>query len=69
MDAEDFLPVRETYPEHPDHKIKPNASTKVELDRLRKESYIASINDQKQRWERENPASIEMKFVESEFLV
>lgn len=36
IDAEDFMPVRETYPEHPIHKINPEAGTYTELKEKRK---------------------------------
>ena len=31
VDADDFLPIRQTYPEHPMTKIEPKAKTFVEL--------------------------------------
>jgi hypothetical protein len=37
IDAEDYLPVRSTYPEHPD--TKPKVREKKELDELRKKEY------------------------------
>ncbi len=39
VDAEDFLPVRETYPVHPDTLKKPNAATLKELQDQRKKEY------------------------------
>lgn len=39
IDAEDFLPVRQTYPEHPDSLKKPNARNMQELNEQRKKEY------------------------------
>jgi hypothetical protein len=39
VDAEDFLPVRETYPTHPDTLKKPHVSTVKELQEKRKMEY------------------------------
>lgn len=39
-DAEDFLPVRSTYPVHPDHLIDPKFHTTVELKADRKREYM-----------------------------
>lgn len=36
VDAEDFMPVRSTYPDHPDSKIIPKVRDRKELEALRK---------------------------------
>ena len=35
VDADDFLPVRDTYPDHPTSKVEPKAKTLGELKQLR----------------------------------
>jgi hypothetical protein len=39
IDAEDFLPVRQTYPEHPDTQKVPNARNQQELKEQRNKEY------------------------------
>ncbi len=39
IDAEDFLPVRQTYPEHPDTRKVPKARNQQELQDQRKKEY------------------------------
>lgn len=39
VDAEDFMPVRATYPTHPDSLKRPLVKDKNELDALRKLTY------------------------------
>jgi hypothetical protein len=39
VDAEDFLPVRSTYPVHPDTLKKPHVATLKELQEQRKKEY------------------------------
>ncbi len=40
VDAEDFLPVRDTYPVHPDTLKKPSVSNVNELKEKRKNEYL-----------------------------
>ena len=58
IDAEDFWPIRETYPEHPLSKIKPHCSTFSELQKLRKEEYAKHVNKRLAEFEEENPAKL-----------
>ena len=43
VDAEDYLPVTATYPEHPLKKVQPNAKNIEELKNKRKEAYKADV--------------------------
>ena len=58
IDAEDFWPIRETYPEHPLSKMKPHCSTFTELQRLRKEEYAKHVNKRLAEFEEKNPAKL-----------
>ena len=58
IDAEDFWPIRETYPEHPLSKIKPKCSTFTELQNLRKEENTKHINKNLSEYEERNPAKL-----------
>ena len=58
IDAEDFWPIRETYPEHPLSKIKPHCSTFTELQKLRKEEYAKHVNQRLAEFEERNPAKL-----------
>jgi hypothetical protein len=40
VDAEDFLPVRQTYPVHPDTLKQPKVNTLKELQEVRKKEYM-----------------------------
>ena len=44
IEAEDFCPIRETYPVHPLTKVVPHVATFTELKKLRKEENIKEIN-------------------------
>ena len=55
IDAEDFLPVTETYPKHPISKNIPRCSTFTELKNLRKTENIKNINDKMVEWEKTHP--------------
>ena len=52
IDAEDFLPITETYPKHPISEIKPHCSTFTELKKLRKKENITNINNKLTEWEK-----------------
>ena len=58
IDAEDFWPIRETYPEHPLSKIKPKCATFTELQNLRKEENTKHINKNLADYEERNPAKL-----------
>ena len=58
IDAEDFWPIRETYPEHPLSKIKPKCSTFTELQNLRKKEYAEHVNKKLLEFEEKNPAKL-----------
>ena len=56
IDAEDFLPIRDTYPKHPMTDIVPHCWTFTELKNLRKKENIKNINDKMAEWEKNHPA-------------
>ena len=58
IDAEDFWPIRETYPEHPLSKIKPHCATFTELKKLRREENTEHINKKLADYEERNPAKL-----------
>ena len=58
IDAEDFWPIRETYPEHPLSKIKPHCSTFTELKKLRREENTKHINKNIANFEERSPAKL-----------
>ena len=58
IDAEDFWPIRETYPEHPLSKIKPHCGTFSELQKLRREENKRQINKNLADYEEKNPAKL-----------
>ena len=62
IDADDFLPVKETYPKHPLSNIKPKFSTLSEMLESRKNQTKKEINDKMKKWEEENP----IKFINEE---
>jgi hypothetical protein len=45
VDAEDFGPIRTTYPVHPESNIDPKFHTHHELREDRKRTYIEAINE------------------------
>ena len=55
IDAEDFLPIRDTYPKHPISENMPHCSTFTELKSLRKKENIKNINDKMVQWEKTHP--------------
>lgn len=79
IDAEDFGPISETYPAHPLSKHKPNVSSLPELRARRKSELMyflyffhykrENLRKQREQWQARNPASMPMKFVQSEFLI
>ena len=44
LDNDDFLPVRQTYPDHPSTSVVPNARTIPELRELRKQENRKAID-------------------------
>ena len=56
IDAEDFLPVADTYPKHPISFTTPNCSTFTELKNLRKQENIRNINNKLVEWEKTHPS-------------
>ena len=58
IDAEDFLPIRDTYPVHPINKIVPHCSTFTELKKLRKMENIKSIYNQVDLYEKSHPSKL-----------
>jgi len=55
IDAEDYLPVRDTYPEHPLHRVNPNVGTFTDLKEKRKHIVKDDIGQKMKRWEEANP--------------
>ena len=55
IDAEDFLPIRDTYPKHPMTEIIPHCATFTELKNMRKQENIKNINDKMTKWEKTHP--------------
>ena len=62
IDADDFLPVKDTYPKHPLSDVKPAYATFTELKEKRKAQTKKEINDKIKKWEEENPT----KFINEE---
>ena len=58
IDAEDFWPIRDTYPVHPLTKFKPHCATLSELKKLRKEENIKQINKNLSDYEEKNPSRL-----------
>ena len=52
IEAEDFLPIRDTYPKHPISDIIPKCATFTDLRNLRKKENIKNINDKMNDWEK-----------------
>lgn len=69
IDAEDFLPIRDTYPKHPLSELPPQVKTAMELKHIRKNETITSLKKTKEEWDKNNPASVPQKYILSEFLV
>ena len=58
INAEDFLPIRDTYPVHPLTKVVPHVATFTELKQLRKEQNIKQINKLLADYENKNPSKL-----------
>ena len=56
IDAEDFLPIRDTYPKHPLSNVIPKCKTYTELKNIRKNENIKNINEKMSNWEKNHPA-------------
>ncbi len=69
VDAEDFLPVARTYPQHPLSQVPVAAKTAVELKEMRKTDLMEKFKKTKEDWDKTNPASVPQHFILSEFLV
>lgn len=69
VDAEDFLPVRETYPTHPLSQTQAKIQTQVQLISNRKTELIDTYKKAKEEWDKVNPSSVPQKFILSEYLV
>lgn len=70
VDADDFLPIRSTYPEHDLTKVVPNARTMDELKDKRRFSMRQKIDQQTQIFEQKRQkhmASTERPYIYSEF--
>ena len=55
IDAEDFLPIQDTYPRHPISEIKPHVTTYGQLKEKRKKATIEDINKNIADWDKRNP--------------
>ena len=71
IDAEDYLPVTGTYPEHPISKNVPQARNMEELRQLRRKEYIESIDGKTKAYEnsRKAYASQDRTYIKSEYLL
>jgi len=58
IDAEDFWPIRDTYPVHPLTKVIPHCATFTELKKLRKEENVKQINKIVSDYEEKNPSKL-----------
>lgn len=60
IDAEDFLPLRDTYPEHPISKIEPKNDIRTlnELKEYRQKEMKSDINKKTKKWEKINSQSL-----------
>ena len=52
IEAEDFLPIRDTYPKHPLTDVIPKCATFTDLQNLRQRENIKNINDKINEWEK-----------------
>ena len=66
IDAEDFLPIRDTYPKHPMTEVIPHCATFTELKNLRKQENIKNINDKMVEWEKKHPTRFYGKEIEGD---
>ena len=57
IEAENFQPIIDTYPQHPLSKHVPSVSTLNELKHKRKEATLSSIAQAIDAWERQHPSS------------
>ncbi len=54
IDAEDFLPIRDTYPIHPLTEKMPRCATYTDLKKSRKNENIKEINEKMSNWEKKH---------------
>jgi hypothetical protein len=69
IDAEDFLPIRDTYPQHPVSKVNAQVKTQAQLKDIRKAELVQSFKKTKEQWDKSNPSSMPQQYILSEFLV
>eukprot|EP00826_Nyctotherus_ovalis_P052133 TRINITY_DN6571_c0_g2_i1.p2 TRINITY_DN6571_c0_g2~~TRINITY_DN6571_c0_g2_i1.p2 ORF type:complete len:181 (-),score=56.75 TRINITY_DN6571_c0_g2_i1:1261-1803(-) len=69
VNAEDFVPVAESYPAHPLSKVQPRVKTARELKGRRRAEMIEELRKGKEEWDRMNPVSVPNEYKLSEFLV
>lgn len=69
IDAEDFLPIRDTYPHHPLSQVPAKTQTQAELNANRKGDLIKKFKKTKEEWDKDNPSSVPQNFILSEYLV
>jgi len=67
IQAEDFLPVRDTYPLM--DLISPKVKTHKELNKLRRQQTLNSLKEKREEWEKCNPTSVFQEYNLSEYLV
>ena len=69
MDAEDYLPVTGTYPEHPMSKREVKFKTTADFHEEIKRTTREDLEKKKRAWDDANPSEVPQKFILSEFLV
>ena len=63
VDADDFLPVRNTYPIHPDTLKEPRFKTSVGMATEKKTEDRQHLEKKKKEWDDANPIEVERKFI------
>lgn len=69
IDAEDFSPIKDTYPEYCRGGNSVQIKTSVELKAKRHEEIIVSLQKSREEWSRRSPDKVVHKYANSEFLV
>ena len=69
VDAEDFVSVTNTYPEHPLNNIRPETTNIKDLKYKRKMEIETKLKKNKDTWDKLNPSTVLQKYKLSEFLV
>jgi hypothetical protein len=67
VQAEDFLPIRDTYPSM--NFSSPKVKTRRELNKLRRQQTLNSLKEKQEEWEKLNPNSVLQEYKLSEYLI